>query len=619
MRRWISFLVTGGAAACIEYSIFTIIVCIYSDITVLAQAVSFLCGAIVSFLLNKYWVFKSSGRIHRQAFGYFILVIVNLALGSILIAWLTKGLGIHSLIAKTIVMASVVIWNYFIYQKIIFRKDDKPMHLVKSNKSRYHINSMKNIKIAAGKLKKRLKSLLDRPHAVYLVVGLIGVIGFALITPPFQGPDEQAHYIRVQYMAHGYFVPVDVKKADISLPKSIQTALKISFFEEDIRGNDGKKYDFNRTKRVIKQPLNAKERYQPPMVTYNFLTYLPAVPGVSLANLLNLNPVISLYISRLSLAIAAVLLVYFSIRTLPSKKYLFVVIGLLPMMLFQQAVVGTDGVSYGIFMLFVAYIFYLYRQPDTLTRYQWVGLLVMCGAIMWSKPLLYLFLPLTVLLYKKIHFWRWIVGAALVCVMLFGANSMMTASAGKYDAANDSLGAPENVKPDEQLANLRSNPKRGLRVLWNSYMTRYGDDETRGVIGTFGAADTLYPLWMGYLYISSLGAASLLVLDKNKDKLKIPSFWRLMGLVLVAIHFIGVNLAIYLTYTPYNFDIIYGVQGRYFIPTIVVLLVSLFMGRGIEIKKGDKMKTAAIIIAVTAVVVLLSLFIIYQRYFLYTP
>lgn len=369
----------------------------------------------------------------------------------------------------------------------------------------------------------------------------------------------------------------------------------------------------------MRQPLNPQDRYQPPMVAYNFLTYMPAVMGIFFANLLNLSPVVSLYVARILLAVASVLIVYVAIRLLPSRKYLFVVLGLLPMMLFQQAMVGTDGISYALLILFISYLYHLYKQTDPITWRQWVGLLAVCSSLVWAKPLLYLFIPLAMLLIKKKNAWRWLAGVTIVSIVMFAANSFMATNAGRYSTTDRPPGAPENVLPQEQLQNLVKNPKRGLRVLWNSYMTSYGDDEVRGIVGTFGAADTFYPLWMSYLYIVSLGVAALFILNGGREKDLIPKTWRLLGLGLALVHFIAVNLAIYLSYTPYDFDIIYGVQGRYFIPTLLIVMGSLCIGRGVELKKIDRLKVASFISVVVSVVVLLSLFITYQRYFLYTP
>lgn len=477
---------------------------------------------------------------------------------------------------------------------------------------------MKNkLRLVWSRAKKTLSRYISSPEKFYLTTALLGTLGFALITPPFQGPDEQAHYIRAQYVAHGYLIPVNARDANASLPTSVQKSLKKTFFEDDLRGNTTDKYELYRTKQAAELPLNPTDRYQPPMVSYNFLTYLPASLGIFIANQFNLSPVISLYIGRILLGLTSVGLVFLAIKLMPTKKYLMAVLALLPMMLFQQAVIGTDGVSYAILFVFIAYLFHLYAQKTPVTRKQWLIFFGICAAVVWAKPLLYLFLVLSVILIKKPGALKWLAGAAVVSLLFFGINSWMNAQAGVYETSGTPPGAPENVQSSQQLSNLIEHPKRGLRVLWNSYMTPVGDDETRGVIGVFGPADTLYPLWMTYLYVGVISVAAILSFERTR--LYIHPLWRWLAAVLCVVHFVGVNLAIYLGYTPYNFDIVYGVQGRYFLPTAIVLLIAIFAGRGIILKKNDQRLVLNYTMPLVFCLVVLAVFVTYQRYFLFTP
>lgn len=477
---------------------------------------------------------------------------------------------------------------------------------------------MKNkLRLAWSRARKTLSRYISSPDKFYLVTALIGVLGFALITPPFQAPDEPLHYIRAQYISYGYFIPMNVKDAHASLPTSIQNVLDETYFKANIHGNTAKKYDIHRTKQAAEQPLNPSDRFQPPMVSYNFLTYLPASLGIFIANLFNLSPVISLYIGRILLGLTSVGLVFLAIKLMPTKKYLMAVLALLPMMLFQQAVIGTDGVSYAILFVFIAYLFHLYAQKTPVTRKQWLIFFGICAAVVWAKPLLYLFLVLSVILIKKPGALKWLAGAAVVSLLFFGINSWMNAQAGVYETSGTPPGAPENVQSSQQLSNLIEHPTRGLRVLWNSYMTPLGDDEARGVIGLFGPADTLYPLWMAYLYVAVIGIVAILSFERTK--LYLHKYWRWLAVALCAAHFVGVNLALYLGYTPYNFNIVYGVQGRYFLPTAIVLLIAIFAGRGIILKKNDQRLVLNYTMPLVFCLVVLAVFVTYQRYFLFTP
>ncbi len=479
---------------------------------------------------------------------------------------------------------------------------------------------IKKLKKIGLSIKSVFSRFIDSPEKAYLVIALIGTIGFALITPPFQGPDEEAHYNRVQYITHGYFVPTNVG-GEVSLPASIQDVLNKVFFENDIRGKTAANYELWRTKQALGIKLNPDKRFSPIMLNYNFLTYLPAIPGVFLANSLNLSPLVSMYLARILLALAAVLITYLAVKIIPVKKYLFVALALTPMMLFQQAMIGTDGVSYAIFMLFLAYLFKLYAQTNEISRRQWIYFIVLCGLLMWSKPLLYLFLPLAIILVKKKKFWGWITIAATVCIVLLGVNQVMVnnqVSNVVHVNKNEHAGPPSDVDSTKQLSNLLKKPHKFPRILWSSYMTNYGDDEVRGLIGTFGYADVYFPLWMNYVYISIIVMA-ILVDNKSQKYKKIPKYWRFLIIILSLVHFMAVNLAIYLGYTPVDFPIVYGVQGRYFLPEFIILIVGLSAYGWSITDKLTINKFKKYIVIVSLIVVLLALFITFQRYFLFTP
>lgn len=456
-----------------------------------------------------------------------------------------------------------------------------------------------------------IKHTFDRPEKFYLWTAVIVLFGFALITPPFQGPDEESHYVRVQYIANGHLVP----SADMELPTSIMKVAKITFYDKDIRGKTNQHYEVARTKEALKIPYNTGETYKPVLVTYNPLLYLPAVPGVALANALNLSPIISLYIARISLGLVAILILFLAIKLIPNKKYLLVAVGLIPTLVYQQAVVNADGVSYALLALFIAYILNL-RQRKIIQRKNWLILGLLFIGVFLAKPLLYVFLPFALLLVKRRYAKRWLAGMAVLGATLYLIYSSLSAA---YPQTVHIAGMPQEVDSAAQVQTLTEEPKRGLRVLWNSYMTSYGDDEARGVIGIFGAADVMYPLWMVTVYIAILTIAAFIRVDDKKESNPVHAYWRFIAIGLCLVYFIGVNLALYLGYSPVNFDIVYGIQGRYFLPIIIILtMIALPFGMTLKYRKDENRTKLFIMLGILSCL-FLALFITYQRYFLYTP
>lgn len=459
-----------------------------------------------------------------------------------------------------------------------------------------------------------LRVWLRKPEHAYLFIALLGVVGFAIITPPLQGPDEHSHYVRVQYLANGYFIPVNAQTSGAHLPGSIDKVADRVFYDDDIRGDTNRKYDLNDSRASLKIPYNSAKHIQPVMISYSPVPYLPAIPFVAMANALNLSPIVSIYLARLALGVTCVLIFFLAIRLMPYKKYLLVAIGLIPMMLFQQAMITADSISYALLALFIAYVLYLrHNVGDTLQRNHWIYLGALCLLITVAKPLVFLFLPLVLLLIKKRYAFRIIASITALCAVLLVLWMAIITAAGKgVDVVVDTT--PKEVNSVAQAHIVKEHPKRVARILWNSYMTQYGDDEVRGAIGIFGAADTIYPLWMYTAYVGILALFAGITSDK---RIYLPKRWKLMTFGISALYFLAVNYALYTGYTPLNFNIVYGVQGRYFLPIIIASIV-VFVG-GLYVSKKEFDRFVPKLMGSMAILIVLALFITIQRYYLYTP
>ena len=117
----VRFIVSGGLAASSEYGLFIILQIQLDDTWIyFSQTVSFLVGFVVSFLLNKLWVFRSSGGSIQELYRYAIIAAINLAMGNFILWMFASVVGLNFFVAKIVVMISIAMWNYFIFQKIVF-------------------------------------------------------------------------------------------------------------------------------------------------------------------------------------------------------------------------------------------------------------------------------------------------------------------------------------------------------------------------------------------------------------------------------------------------------------------------------------------------------------------
>ena len=125
--RLFKFLVSGGTAALVEYAAFLLLQAVQGpEKLVLSQSVSFGCGFVVSFLLNRSWVFRSEGGMGGELARYATLAVINLIASNIALGLLVNALHLPPPLAKFLDMGMVAVWNYVIFSRLVFKPAARP-------------------------------------------------------------------------------------------------------------------------------------------------------------------------------------------------------------------------------------------------------------------------------------------------------------------------------------------------------------------------------------------------------------------------------------------------------------------------------------------------------------
>jgi len=128
MKRILTYGLVGVLAFLAEYFsfIFLLNITITPHALVLAQSVSFSFGLIISFTGSRLFTFNDinstySHSVSRQISSYLTLAFINLVLSNLVIYAIVHYFSVTPFIAKLLVMSMVVVWNFLIFQKIIFK------------------------------------------------------------------------------------------------------------------------------------------------------------------------------------------------------------------------------------------------------------------------------------------------------------------------------------------------------------------------------------------------------------------------------------------------------------------------------------------------------------------
>lgn len=121
-QKRVRYLVVGGSSFCIEYASFAGLLSL-TDRLVVVNTLSFTVGLVYSFCLHKLWSFAGDHqhKTHYQFVIYAALALVNIILSNVILLWLVNHVGIPAMLSKIFTMVLVVVWNYILLNKVVFR------------------------------------------------------------------------------------------------------------------------------------------------------------------------------------------------------------------------------------------------------------------------------------------------------------------------------------------------------------------------------------------------------------------------------------------------------------------------------------------------------------------
>jgi len=127
--------------------------------------------------------------------------------------------------------------------------------------------------------------------------------------------------------------------------------------------------------------------------------------------------------------------------------------------------------------------------------------------------------------------------------------------------------------------------------------------------GNFGWLDTPIPVWCIVLTLGVVGFC--LVTDYENRKLSNSKYFDLSIIIVAAILFLCTSAIFYLYWTPISVDNIQGLQGRYFIP--IVMLLGLYQGR--KLFKLQANQYTKLIVLIVPIILMTSAVTIFERYY----
>lgn len=420
----------------------------------------------------------------------------------------------------------------------------------------------------------------------WLFAGLALVIGVVLVfaNAPQVRYDEHAHFWRAYEIASGNII----SRTTNELPNSV-----IDLFMRENKSYPNKEINYETIQEKIGAELNEDEKTPFAVGATGSLTpisYIPQVIGVFIGRVLQLSPMIILYLGRLTNLLAYIALVFMAIKIIPSEKWKMIImmIALFPMSMNLAATVSPDTVILGTTLLAISYAMHLKFETKEITYKHIIllGILCMiptvCKIVYFPLCLLVLLLPHEKFESKTKRILSWLMIFAIVFIPYVVLNKIV--SLGDYEIAI-------RTNMTEQILFTLSSIPRDFITLINTIYVEFSDY----FFEMIGGWNTIQILSI-VLFIMLLIA--MYKTEENEKKLTFTKTDKVICWIIFIIEVLGVVAAMYLGWTQAQQTVVEGVQGRYFLPIIPLICILLSKNK-LEWKiKNKEMKYAIILMII---------------------
>lgn len=417
---------------------------------------------------------------------------------------------------------------------------------------------------------------------------------FMAVTPVLRGADEELHFYRSYEVSNGYIMS-DIQNNDgvriggRDLPVSLKSVSPENTLD----------FNFSKLKEKISIPLNKNETEFILFTTaslYSPVQYLPQALGIFIGRIFNLNPIYIAYLGRFTNFIVWLLLCYLALKNFKSKVLMFL-IPLLPMSLHTATTLSPDALTNSLSLLFISYIVRIscFEKERPIANKEIMLIFIMALGISLCKivylPLCLLFLIVPISKFKsKREYAFWQILLVIMCGLF---NILWTLSSFKF-----LIEVKEGVNSIGQIKYILNNPIEYIFVI-SGTTAYYFNMYLHSMIGAnLCLFDVPIYYWVSDAYIFLI--IFIMFVSKTLD---ITKYHRYLVIFVAVSIFLLINTSLYIQWTPVGIAIIDGIQGRYFLPLLPLLI---FLFKPIKEKNIDRIVvTSAVFLTYPVLITLL--------------
>ena len=409
-----------------------------------------------------------------------------------------------------------------------------------------------------------------RIENIFLMIAPLACVFFLVTMPTFKNHDEYYHWLKAYEVSQGTLMtPQEDGVQGSMMPEGVSKVFPTNWTA----------IDYQTMKQLLSVKLNEDNKgilNPETAAVYSFVQYIPQATGIALARLVTDNVYLITYGGRIVNMIFALLVLYFAIKLMPFGKKLLLIPAMIPIAIEGFTSLSPDAMTISVAFFYIAYILHLAFEKKEQLGIKEKGILLISSIVIALCKIVYIPLVLLMFIIPKEKFKNkqkmkpLIMIVAIACIInliWLGFSSTYL----RYFREGDSALQVKTVlmHPIEYIQNcLYTLVLNGDQYI----LTMFGGELGWGELVNVHTA-VPYILFVLFIWIT-------LTDQTIKDRFKLDQK------IMIALTILAVGglifTSLFVQWTTCGSDSIAGIQGRYFIPILPLLM--LLVGSQIKLK-----------------------------------
>lgn len=413
-------------------------------------------------------------------------------------------------------------------------------------------------------------------------LAILGTL-YMMVFTPSSIPDEETHF-KAAYKYSNYITfnfddtseTLNMRKCDYEVMENSSTKLSYEQYQTV----------FHNFKFFADKSDTEKIQYETTTITNRPIAYIPAGLGIATARFLHLGGYPAYYMGRFFNLAFYLIFMYLALKKLPIGKIALIIGGMLPMMLHITASYSYDVFSIALCLYLTAYIIDCIFSPDRKVTIKEIIIITVLSCLAIPYKIVYAGIPCLIFLIPKRKFqdkkidlqkFQLILKFLIIIFTVVSIFIIQITSISKISGEGGSI-----AKDTYTLSMLTKDLMGTFGMFFRSFEFN-GTFYINSFLGfSLGWFQINVPVYTMYAFMFILLAAFM---RKEGEPAPIKTFPKLFLIAMFLGMSLLILLSIILDYTPTNVNYAYGVQGRYWLPLLLFIML-IFRNSWITLSKN---------------------------------